>query len=217
MKLLENFTAPDVTQIVYHSLTAQQTWEPRINRMGAEHTLAERKSVLEGIRDACLQSVDSRLEYAQLEAFARNNDLYLYPLKAVGRFSGFADSYPAGDDIFVALLTRDRDAIEAFVEAEREYASGRPSGDVWSAAAAFLGYPECCISPLMNISRFIKTRCGSGRSEAGKKSVQVYTYPPYRLMRTRYFAIIQSDSHFTSPARRIVKGLLPSANRCARL
>lgn len=126
MQLIEDFQPPDGTRTIWHSPKFQQLWEPRVRQIATGQTDRERQSVLLGIRGLCLQPVSRGFDYERLTEWARNHNLSLMPVRAVGRFDGFAHRYTQGEDMYVTAIA-----------AKPEYAED-PQPEKW------LGYPECC-------------------------------------------------------------------------
>lgn len=126
MELIEQFAPPDGTRLIWHSPKAKAEWEPRIQRISSGQSARERLSVATGIRNLCLQPISQGLEYERLKEWTRNHGLALMPIRAVGRFDGFAHRYTAGNDMYIVAIARNREYAE----------DPKPE--------QFLGYPLCC-------------------------------------------------------------------------
>lgn len=126
MRLISEFQPPDGTRLIWHSLKDKQLWEPRIQRITSDWHERERESVAQGWRKLTLQPISRGFQYERLVEWARNHNLAVMPVRAVGRFEGFAHRYTSGEDMYVVALAE-----------KPEYAED-PEPEKW------LGYPDCC-------------------------------------------------------------------------
>lgn len=126
MQLIPEFQPPDGTRLIYHSLKYKQLWEPRLNQISNGQSERERQSVLLGFRKLTLQPIQRGFQYERIAEWARNHGLSIMPVRAVGRFDGFAHRYTSGDDMYVTAIA-----------SKPEYAEAPQPED-------YLGFPACC-------------------------------------------------------------------------
>src|SRR5574341_124560 len=131
------FTLPDWTRVAWASAAARQVWEPRIQRITAAWTIAERLSVVHGIRRAALQPCQPD-QLPELSRWAADTGLVVLPVERQGigggSYSASATPLVAGRPWqYRALVTRPEDMTAALSAWGEDEALGR-----------LLGYPPCC-------------------------------------------------------------------------
>lgn len=124
-ELLTNLPSGSMTRVVWHSEADKARLGRQVSEFSNAWLEAEQMSVLEGIRDLCLQPI-GRSEYLAFLPWAHDNGLHVRVKRFAGAFQGFAHSYTAGDDILVVAMSKNQDYAES---AEPEQ---------------YLGYPKCC-------------------------------------------------------------------------
>lgn len=164
MPLLANFTAPQTTKLVWHSLADYEKWSPRLRQINKEWAHTERLSVLEGVRPAALQPLN-KSEYLSMLPWAMSNGIKVRVVRTAAEFQGFSHHYEEGDDMLVTALARSESDL-----AEPE---------------AHLGYPLCC-------QAFFAAHFPAGIADpiwqwAGERSA--VSAPPYANPMLRYWNI----------------------------
>lgn len=128
----------DWTRTIWASPEAKEVWAPRFSRVSRAWAEAERRSVLEGVREGALLSVPPD-QLPQQTRRAAASGLVLLPLgrlAASGSYSAAARSPEAGEDwTWRTALTRPELSSEWYGAWER-------SDD--EAIGRLLGFPECC-------------------------------------------------------------------------
>lgn len=123
MKLVPKFGAPSGCRLVWHSEAIRSVWEPRISAINRVWEEGERRSVAEGVRDACQQLLTNE-QYIDLIPWAIRNGLYTKVIRRVKRFQGFSHHYEPGNEMAVVVMGRLEGALE---QPELHF-----------------GYPVCC-------------------------------------------------------------------------
>lgn len=124
-RLLANLPNSSMTRTVWHSEADRKLYGRVIEEYGNAWLEAEQISVLEGIRDLCLQPL-SQAEYLAFLPWAHDNGLHVRVKRFAAAFNGFSHQYLPGDEMLVVAMSRNKDMVES-LEPEQ-----------------FLGYPECC-------------------------------------------------------------------------
>lgn len=122
---MQNLPNQSFTRLVWHSEALREKYGQVVADYGNEWLEAEQMSVLEGVRDLCLQPI-SQAEYLAFLPWAHDNGLHVRVKRFVGAFQGFANYYTEGTDILVVAMSRDKAKVED------------PNPE------QFLGYPKCC-------------------------------------------------------------------------
>jgi hypothetical protein len=110
---------------VWHSETDRAKYGNTVAQFTDAWLEAEQMSVIEGIRDLCLQPI-SQPEYMAFLPWAHDNGLHVRVKRFAGMFQGFSNYYTAGTDLLIVAMSRNKDMAES---ADPEQ---------------FLGYPKCC-------------------------------------------------------------------------
>lgn len=122
---MANLPVKTFSRLVWHSETLREKYGEIIGEFGNAWLEAEQMSVLEGVRDLCLQPV-SQPEYLAFLPWAHDNGLHVRVKRFAGAFQGFANYYTAGTDTLVVAISKNQEMTE----------DPQPE--------KFLGYPKCC-------------------------------------------------------------------------
>lgn len=171
MLLIDNFQPPDGTRLIWHSPAAREEWEPRVQQISNAHSALERETVAQGMRLLVQQPISRGFEYERISDWARNRGLSIMPIRAVGRFNGFAHRYISGDDMYVTAIGARPEYVE----------SDHPE--------QYLGYPPCCQEFFFaNFPRFIDPvwQWAGGTDDADSITI---TASPYSNPLLRYWSL----------------------------
>lgn len=145
-----NFVLPEWTRIIWVSEEAKRVWEPRISAINKAWFNVERRSVMEGIRGAAIQSFSEAEFFEVMEKIEEGSSII--PLVRSGSLGFYSSSgVPGGTGIVRAAIIRN-EFVYPFLKAFR-------SGDDVSLAH-YLGFPYCCaqfFDVVWNRERFVDT------------------------------------------------------------
>lgn len=134
-----DFALPDFTRIAWHSVADRETWRPRIARIVGAWNEVEWQTVVQGLRQCAIQTLDPN-ELAQKQAIWRRYGLGTLVLDRVRKsqyaYSTFTDSAGPGEPCNYRVAIGKTPSLG-------ELDAARSAGDD-DVVGAYLGYPQCC-------------------------------------------------------------------------